>query len=73
MVQFYMFVIRLLYINMPPGVSPCVPSTLTPKCMGSYHGQILIETETYSFLPSSCPKGRNLWNIGDPTVRVEHK
>ena len=26
-----------------------VPSTLIPNCMGSYHGQILIETATHSY------------------------
>ncbi len=31
-----------------PGVPQSVPGTLVPNCMGSCHGQILIETATHS-------------------------
>ena len=31
------------------GEPQCVPGTLIPNCMGSCHGQILIETATHSF------------------------
>ena len=30
--------------HLHPGVPQGIPSTLIPNCMGSYHGQILIET-----------------------------
>ncbi len=35
--------------NMSQTVPQGVPGTLIPNCMGSCHGQILIETATHSF------------------------
>ncbi len=55
MVQFYMLQLYcFLTSQLFPGVSQGVPFTLIPSGMGSCHGQILIEMETYSFHPSKA-------------------